>query len=83
MLYDKKVFPLRALIYVSKIVSFEYNSRVSLVDLSTGKLIAKSDKNRKVSSYYEGNHVAHIIQLMTQPYDFKVSVIYKIHQFKY
>ena len=53
------------------------------MDLSTGKLIPKSDKNRKVSSYYEGNHVAHIIQLMTQPYDFKVSVIYKIHQFNY
>ena len=31
----------------------------------------KSDKTRKVTSYYEGDHVSHIVQLMTQPYDFK------------
>ena len=45
--------------------------RVSLVDLSTGKFISKSDKNRKVTSYYEGSHVSNIVPLMTQPYDFK------------
>ncbi len=45
--------------------------KVSLVNLATGKLIAKSDKARKVTSYYEGDHVQHIVQLMTQPYDFK------------
>ena len=41
--------------------------RVSLVDLSTGKFISKSDKNRKVTSYYEGSHVSNIVPLMTQP----------------
>ena len=46
--------------------------RVSLVDLSTGKFIAKSDKNRKVTSYYEGSHVSNIVPLMSQPYDFKL-----------
>ena len=46
--------------------------RVSLVDLSTGKFIAKSDRNRKVTSYYEGSHVSHIAPLMSQPYDFKM-----------
>ena len=46
--------------------------RVSLVDLSTGKFIAKSDRNRKVTSYYEGSHVSNIVPLMSQPYDFKM-----------
>ena len=45
--------------------------KVSLVDLGTGRLIHKSDKSRKVTSYYEGDHISHIVQLMTQPYDFK------------
>ena len=45
--------------------------KVSLVNLATGKLISKSEKSRKVTSYYEGEHVSHIVQLMTQPYDFK------------
>ncbi len=45
--------------------------KVSLVNLANGKLIAKSDRKRKVSSYYEGDHVGHIVQLMTQPYDYK------------
>ena len=39
--------------------------------MATGKLIVKSDRARKVTSYYEGEHVSHIVQLMTQPYDFK------------
>ena len=43
--------------------------KVSLVNLATGKLIAKSDKNRKVTSYYEGEHVSHIVQLMTQAHN--------------
>ena len=45
--------------------------KVSLVDLGTGRLINKSDRSRKVTSYYEGDHISHIVQLMTQPYDFK------------
>jgi jouberin len=45
--------------------------KVSIVNLSNGRLIAKSDKSRRVTSFYEGEHVSHIVQLMTQPYDFK------------
>ncbi|XP_040565035.1 jouberin [Lepeophtheirus salmonis] len=45
--------------------------KVYVVDLSTGKLIKKSDTKRKVTSYYEGEHVQSIVPCMTQPFEFR------------
>jgi jouberin len=45
--------------------------KVSIVDLETGELVTKSNKSQKVSSYYETEHVKHVVPLMTQPFEFR------------
>ena len=45
--------------------------KVSLVDLSTGWLLSKSDRRQKVSSYYETEKVRNVVPLMTQPFEFR------------
>ena len=42
--------------------------QVSLVNLSNGRLLAKSDRKKRVTSYYETEFVRHVVPLMTQVY---------------
>ena len=45
--------------------------KVSIINLETGELLPKSSKRQKVSSYYETEHVKHVVPLMTQPFEFR------------
>lgn len=45
--------------------------KISIVDGSTGQLLAKSVPDRRVTSFYESEKVTKILPLMTQPFDFK------------
>ena len=45
--------------------------KVSIINLETGELVAKSHRRQKVSSYYETEHVKHVVPLMTQPFEFR------------
>ena len=45
--------------------------KVSIINLETGELVAKSHKRQKVSSYYETENVKHVVPLMTQPFEFR------------
>ncbi|XP_045615343.1 jouberin isoform X2 [Procambarus clarkii] len=45
--------------------------QVHISNLDTGHWLLKSSKDRKATSYYEGNEVDYIMPIMTQPYDIK------------
>ncbi|XP_064913140.1 jouberin isoform X1 [Columba livia] len=47
--------------------------KIHVVDQITGLYVKKDHSERKVSSYYEQEQIEHILPIMTQPYDFRLS----------
>ncbi|NWQ78083.1 AHI1 protein, partial [Columbina picui] len=47
--------------------------KIHVVDQITGLYVKKDHSERKVSSYYEQEKIEHILPIMTQPYDFRLS----------